>query len=93
MTAVVFSRPRQLLSHGPAFATLCAGIATTSVVTGVGWLSAGVMMWIAAGLLVLGLVAAVDAGGSHDTVALWRAILIALAAATVLAAMILLDLG
>ena len=93
MTAVVLSRPRQLLSHGPAFSALLAGIAATSVIFGAGWLSATAMSWIAVGLLVLGLMVAVDARRSADLLGMWRAMLVAVAAGAVLAAMLFLDLG
>jgi hypothetical protein len=93
MTAVAFSRPRQLLTHGPAFGALLAGIATTSVIFGAGWLSVRAMSWIAVGLLVLGLLVAVDARRSDDMLGMWRATLIAVAAGAVLAAMTFLELG
>jgi hypothetical protein len=93
MTAVVLSRPRQLLTHGPAFSALLAGIAATSVIFGAGWLSAATMSWIAVGLLVLGLVVAVDARRSADLLGMWRAMLISVAAGAVLAAMLLLELS
>ena len=92
MTAVVLTRPRQLLTHGPAFSALLAGIAATSVIFGAGWLSAATMSWVAVGLLVLGLVVAVDARRSSDLLGLWRATLIAVASGSVLAAMLFLEL-
>jgi hypothetical protein len=93
MTAVVLSRPRQLLTHGPAFSALLAGIAATSVIFGAGWLSATAMAWISVSLLVLGLVVAVDARRSADLLGMWRAMLIAVAAGAVLAAMMFLELA
>lgn len=93
MTAVVLSRPRQLLTHGPAFSALIAGIVATSVVFGAGWLSATAMSWIAVGLLVLAIVVAFDARRSDDLLGMWRAMLVAVAAGAVLAGMMFLDLA
>ena len=93
MTAVVLTRPRQLLTHGPAFSTLIAGIVATSVIFGVGWLSATAMSWIAVGLLLLAVTVAIDARRSEDLLGMWRAMLIAIAAGAVLAGMLFVELG